>query len=110
MTFTTTLEITVPVRSEGGIEIISLTSPIDPGEMATLTANTTPGAICKITVNYQSGNSEAQGLENKTADSNGNVSWTWEVGANTTPGTYQIVVTATINDQTYPQEIPFIVR
>lgn len=99
-----------PAPVSGGIQIISLTSPIDPGAEATLTAKTVPGASCTITVYHKSGPSEAQGLEPKTAGANGMVSWTWKVGASTTPGTWRIVVTATINGQTYTQEIPFIVR
>lgn len=46
----------------------------------------------------------------KTADSNGNVSWTWKVGTNTTPGNWQIVVTASLNGQTVQTSTTFTVQ
>ncbi len=79
------------------LQVISVTSPVSPGSNATLVANTTPGAQCSITVNYKSGPSKASGLETKTADNSGNVSWTWAIGPKTTPGTWPIVVKATSN-------------
>jgi competence protein ComEC len=90
--------------------IVSVTSPISPGAMATLLAKTVPGARCTIEVITKSGPSEAQGLEPKTADSNGNVSWTWEVGTRTTAGDWQIIVTANVNGQNYIKETIFTVR
>jgi hypothetical protein len=77
------------------LEILSVTSPVARGGQATLEARTTPGANCGITVFYKSGPSEAIGvLSPKNADAEGRVSWTWRVGANTTPGDYKIEVTA----------------
>jgi len=99
-----------PAPITGGLQIISVTSPIDPGATATLNAKTVPGASCTITVYSKSGTSQAQGLETKIADSNGNVSWTWKVGTRTTPGNWRIVITATINGKTYTQETTYTVR
>jgi hypothetical protein len=90
--------------------VVSVTSPISHGANATLTAKTTPGAQCTITVNYKSGPSTASGLGAKTADNLGNVSWTWKVGANTTPGTWQIVVTATSQGSTVTTTTNFTVN
>ena len=45
-----------------------------------------------ITVYYKSGPSSASGLDPKTSDANGYVSWSWKVGGRTAPGTYRIVV------------------
>jgi micrococcal nuclease len=73
------------------LEIVSVTSPTAPGSTATLTAKTLPGAACTITVYYKSGPSKAQGLVPKNADSNGMVSWNWNVGSKTTPGSWRIV-------------------
>ena len=44
------------------LQVISVTSPVTHGANATLTAKTTPGAHCTITVNYKSGPSTASGL------------------------------------------------
>jgi beta-lactamase superfamily II metal-dependent hydrolase len=90
----------------GALEIVSITSPIPAGGNASLTAKTTPGASCSITVYYKSGPSKAQGLEPKTADGNGAVAWSWKVGIKTTPGAWKIVVTC----NGLSQEIPFTVQ
>ena len=76
------------------LQIISVASPIHPGESAILRAHTTPGANCKISVYYTSNRSAAGGLVDKTAEASGNVSWTWKVGTDMKPGTYRIEVTA----------------
>lgn len=78
--------------TSGGLEILSVTSPVSVGANATLTVKTSPSASCTITVYYKSGASSAAGLGPKIADANGAVSWTWKVGARTTPGTWKIVV------------------
>jgi hypothetical protein len=77
--------------------------------MATLAARTAPSAKCNITVYYKSGPSRASGLYTKTADSGGNVSWTWKVGTRTTPGSWRIVVTASLGGNTISETVYFIV-
>ena len=83
---------TVPPASDGALEIVSVTSPVSKGANATLTAQTSPNANCTITVYYKSGASTAAGLNPKTANSSGLVSWTWKVGSKTTSGNWRIVV------------------
>jgi hypothetical protein len=63
------------------------------GQNATLKVRTSPNISCSIEVDYKSGPSTAAGLETKTSDGAGNVSWTWKVGSNTTPGSWPITVT-----------------
>jgi competence protein ComEC len=92
-----------------GLQIVSVTSPVKPGSSATLQALTAPGATCKITVYYKSGPSKAAGLGDKAADAAGNVSWTWKVGSNTTPGTWRIVVSCSVGGQELSQETSFVV-
>jgi endonuclease YncB( thermonuclease family) len=92
------------------LQIISCTSPVNTGSYATLTANTSPNAECTITVYYKSGASTASGLEPKTADLNGNVSWEWKIGSSTSPGEYKIVVSASLNGITVYQTVYFIVQ
>lgn len=86
----------------GTQELVSLTSPVSPGYYASITVKTNPGAGCSITVYYKSGASKAQGLDPIIADSNGLCSWTWKVGARTTPGTWSISVTTGGVTQRYP--------
>lgn len=100
----------VPVPSaELPLDIVAVTSPVKPGARATLAAKTAPGASCTIAVHYKSGPSKAQGLEPKEADAAGNVSWTWSVGAQTTEGTWRIVVTASKDGKTVAKETTFVV-
>jgi len=77
-----------------GINVLSLTSPISRGSQASITINTAPNVLCTIAVYYKSGKSEAQGLEPKNSDGNGNCTWSWKVGSRTTPGDWKIVITA----------------
>lgn len=91
---TTTTENTSPQQQPSGIQITSLTSPINRGAYATISILTAPNILCTITVYYKSGPSEAQGLEPKMSDGDGNCSWTWKVGTRTTPGNWEIVVSA----------------
>jgi micrococcal nuclease len=91
------------------LQIVSLSSPIAKGANATLTAKTLPGASCTIAVYYKS-KSSAAGLTPKAADGNGDVSWTWKVGASTTPGTWRIVVTAARDGKKVSVETPFVVQ
>lgn len=50
--------------------------------------------LCAITVYYKSGASEAQGLDAKNSDGSGECTWSWNVGTNTTPGDWKIVLSA----------------
>jgi len=77
-----------------GIEVTSLTSPINRGAQASITIKTAANVLCTITVHYKSGPSKAQGLEPKYSDENGNCTWSWKVGTRTTPGNWRIVITA----------------
>jgi hypothetical protein len=100
-----------PTNKVLSLQIISVTSPVSPGANATLVAQTTPGAECSIIVYYKSGPSTATGLMTpKTADNSGRVSWTWKVGTRTTPGSWQIVVSASYEGQTVSQDTYFTVR
>ena len=75
------------------VKLVSLSSPVSPGNPASITIKTVASAQCRITVQYLSGLSKAKGLIPQTADSQGQVTWTWLVGSRTTPGTWPIIVT-----------------
>jgi len=91
------------------LNIVPVTDSIGRGQVATLEAETFPGAECNITVYYKSGHGEASGLYSKKADNHGNVSWSWKVGTRTTPGVYRIVVTAYLDGKTVSQTTYFTV-
>jgi hypothetical protein len=92
------------------ISVVSLTSPISAGSIATLTIQTVPGADCIITAYFKSGPSQAAGLGPQTADASGQVTWSWKVGSRTTPGMWKIVVQSQLGGKTATLTIPFEVK
>ncbi len=82
-----------PSAAQAVVTFLNAPLTVGRGSNATLKAKTSPNTACSIEVDYKSGPSTAAGLVTKTSDSAGNVSWTWKVGANTTPGAWPITVT-----------------
>lgn len=80
--------------SSSGLSIVSFTQHVSPGDDATLEIHARPGAQASIEVDYKSGPSHAKGLYPQTANSSGDVTWTWFVGTRTTPGDWPVIVTA----------------
>lgn len=74
------------------LQILSWTETIGRNETGTVKIKGKAKTEYKITVYYKSGPSSAEGLEAKTSDADGYVSWSWKVGGRTTPGTYKIVI------------------
>lgn len=62
------------------------------GGVASVTVKTKPYASGSIEVDYKSGPSKAKGLGAKKANSQGVISWSWKVGSNTSPGTYNVII------------------
>jgi hypothetical protein len=75
------------------VTVTNLTSPVSPGEDATVGIRTRAGASCSIVVRYKSGPSKAQGLGPLKVDGSGVGSWTWLVGSRTTHGSWPITIT-----------------
>lgn len=69
-----------------GIELVSMTNPLKRNEDAELTIKGIPNTEYFIYVYYSSGKSTAAGLESKTSDNEGYVTWTWHVGGRTKLG------------------------
>lgn len=82
-------EITEP---ETVLKLVSVTSPVSRNENATLTIIGKPNTEYKISVYYSTTASTASGLEKKTSNADGNVSWTWKVGGKTNAGEHRIVI------------------
>jgi hypothetical protein len=97
LTFLTVALVACTQQTE--VTLVTLTSPVLHGNEARLTVKTAPKAKCRITVQYKSGPIKAQGLVPKPADRQGQVSWTWHVGAKITPGSLPITVTCSSGGQ-----------
>jgi hypothetical protein len=80
------------------VTFVSLPGPAIPGSTASMSARTSSGAVCSAKVTWPSGTvSAAAGLKTTpTAGSGGLVSWTWNVGPTTKPGTAKAAVTCTL--------------
>jgi len=92
------------------VALVSITSPVNHGNPATVSVKTAPRATCRITVAYKSGPSRAKGLTPKTSDAHGMVAWTWLVGARTTPGTWPVSVNCNAGGQTGTLQTSIIVQ
>ncbi len=82
-----------PVAAQTVVTLVNAPLTVARGHNATLQVKTAPNTSCSIEVDYKSGPSTAAGLGAATSDITGNVSSTWKVGANTTPGNWPIIVT-----------------
>ena len=83
--------LTVAGSADAKVRLVSVTSPVHPGEKATLVAHVSPAAKCSIVVHYKTGPSTVHDLSPKKSAS-GRVSWSWRVGRNATPGRWPITV------------------
>lgn len=82
----------VEPEPETVLKLVFVTSPVNRNEKATLTIIGKPNTEYKISVYYSTTVSTASGLEKKTSDADGNVSWTWKVGGKTNAGEHRIVI------------------
>ncbi len=87
------------------ISLVSLTSPVSRGSNVTVSIKGNPNTTYDIDVIYSSGVSKATGLEDKTSDSDGNVSWTFKVSSNVKPGTYEVKINDGLNSSSYSLEV-----
>jgi hypothetical protein len=79
---------TPTVRPEvAQLRLVRLSSPVRPGDDASLAVSGSPGTECTIAYTTPSGSvSSAAGLVPATLDNRGEASWTWRIGSNTAPG------------------------
>jgi len=92
------------------VAVDSLTSPVRAGQNVKILIQTAAHARCEITVAYKSGPSPAQGLGPKSADRKGQVTWTWRVDSDATPGAWPITVTCAAGKQQGTLKTLLVVR
>ena len=92
--------------STSNISLVSLmSSPVRRGEDVTVRIKGLPNTTYDIDVIYSSGVSKAKGLNDKTSDNEGNVSWTFKVSGNVKVGTYEINITDGKDIASYSLEV-----
>lgn len=82
------------------VKVTKFTKTVSPGDRASITVRTTKGASCSISVLYESGESEAKGLDPKKANSSGDVALAWAVGPKSNPQTALVTVTCEAKGRT----------
>ena len=80
-------------RAANSVTITRHPGTVRRGATASVAAKTGAKTGCTITVQYKSGPSKAAGIVPKSSDGSGNVSWSWKVGTNTTPGSWPVIIT-----------------
>ena len=75
------------------ISISKFPEKVKPGGKAKVSIIGQPYTEYKITVFYSSGPSQSKDLHSKKSDKNGSVSWEWQVGSQTKPGKYKVLIT-----------------
>lgn len=78
----------------------SLTTPIAPGDNASITVKSNLEAICMIVVEFAGQTSKDSGLIRKPVDEFGLVTWAWTIGANDPEGERTVKVTCQHNNKT----------
>lgn len=77
---------------EGSIQLLEKPDPAIASKQAKVKVKVEPGASANMSVYYKTGKSTAKYLGWKTADENGYIEWEWNVGFNTTPGTWPFII------------------
>lgn len=77
------------------LTLVSLTSPVARGHDARITVRTAPHTQCMLLVYYKSASNSVNLAVPKRSDKEGQVSWTWRVTPEITPGTWPITVHCT---------------
>ena len=92
------------------VKVTKRTASVARNARASVTIKTTNGAECGIDVQYASGSSTADGLEPKTTNASGAITWKWVVARDVKKGGVPIVITCTLGDQTGRADTSFKVK
>lgn len=80
--------------------IQSLTTPVMPGDNASVIAKTVAGSTCTIKVEYNKVASTDSGLKQKTSDEFGSISWSWTVEPTVPEGKWPVTITCAYQERT----------
>jgi hypothetical protein len=92
------------------VKVTKRTASVARNARASVTIKTTTGAECGIDVQYPSGSSTADGLEPKTTNTSGAITWKWVVARDVKKGGVPIVITCTLGEQTGRADTSFKVK
>jgi hypothetical protein len=92
------------------VKVTKRTASVGRNARASVTVKTTKGAECGIDVQYASGSATADGLEPKTTNASGVITWKWVVARDVKKATVPIVITCTLGDQSGRADTSFKVK
>ncbi|MBI2670286.1 MAG: hypothetical protein HYX20_04045 [Candidatus Yanofskybacteria bacterium] len=100
-----------PTQQNDEIIVVSLIpSPVKQNDTVKLDIKTAQETQCALKVTLPSGSqSTAKGLEDKTADNSGVISWSWKINWNTTPGTANIDINCSKNEQSFSKSLQMVI-
>ena len=81
-----------PEEEEESLHFVSWSETVHPSGRGKVTIQGKPDTEYSITVYYSSGESTSKDLKPKVSDKKGKVTWRWNIGSNTKPGTFSITV------------------
>lgn len=81
-----------PEEEEASLHFVSWSETVHPRGRGKVTIQGKPDTEYSITVYYSSGESTSKDLKPKVSDKKGKVTWRWNIGPNTKPGTFSITV------------------
>ena len=87
----------IAANAKEGVSIQMLSSPVKPGENASVDVKTNPDSKCSIKVEYNKIPSKDSGLVTKTADEYGLVAWSWTVDPAAPIGKWPVTITCVWN-------------
>jgi hypothetical protein len=90
----------IAANAKEGVSIQALSSPVKPGDNASIDVKTNPESKCSIKVEYNKIPSKDSGLATKTADEYGLAAWSWTVDGTAPVGKWPVTVTCVWNKKT----------
>lgn len=91
------------------VVVTELTSPVRAGQNAAISIETSPGAICANIIKFHTGRGGTTSLGIRAADKNGQLGWSWRVGADAMPGKFAIDILCGLDGESAGGVIPFVV-
>jgi hypothetical protein len=92
----TTTSTTADAKKTLDVSITKITSPVKPGDDASVAIKTDAGALCKIEVKLKSGPSTAAGLKSQRADDKGVATWNWKIAPNAAIGEWPVTINTSL--------------
>lgn len=96
----TITHVKVAENANANASIQSLTTPVMPGNNASVSVKGNPGSTCTIVVEYNKIPSKDSGLIRKPTDEFGVVTWSWTVESTVPVGKWPVTVTCEYNKKT----------